>query len=81
MKISYADRFKRNFKNLDRITQNKFEKQIGYLLNDILHPSLNAKKYHESNNIWQARVDRNFRFYFNIDKDIYYLLDIRKHPK
>ena len=81
MKISYADRFKRNFKNLDRITQNKFEKQIGYLLNDILHPSLNAKKYDESNNIWQARVDRNFRFYFNIDKDIYYLLDIRKHPK
>ena len=61
--------------------QKKFQKQLMFLLADIRHPSLHAKKYDESRAIWQARVDKDFRFYFLIEKDTYILIGIKKHPK
>src|SRR3989344_4557160 len=59
----------------------KFYKQIEFLLLNIRHPSLRAKKYDELNGIWQARVNTNVRFYFKILKDTYLLLNIKNHPK
>ncbi len=50
-----------------------------FLLVDIRHPSLRAKKYDETSDIWQARVTNNVRFYFTIENDICYLIDIEKH--
>jgi len=50
-------------------------------LKDLRHPSLHAKKYNETDDIWQARVDKNVRFYFLIKSDVYILLDIVHHPK
>ncbi len=44
-------------------------------------PSLRAKKYDEARNIWQARVSRDWRLYFVIEEDVYYLLDVMPHPK
>ena len=39
-------------------------RQVGALLADNLqHPSLHAKKYDESTGLWQARVNRSWRFY------------------
>jgi plasmid maintenance system killer protein len=32
----------------------------------LLHPSLHAKKYDEENDVWQARVNKDWRFYFTI---------------
>jgi len=32
-------------------------------------------------NIWQARVDGGWRFYFQIERDTYIPLDIIAHPK
>lgn len=52
-----------------------------YLMNDLRHPSLHAKKYDEAEEVWQARVDQNVRFYFIIDGNTYVLLEIKKHPK
>jgi hypothetical protein len=45
------------------------------------HPSLRAKKYDESREIWQARANRNWRFYLVIIGDTYLILDIIPHPK
>lgn len=81
MKIIHSDRFKKSFKNFSPVVQKKFEKQVEKLIYDINYPSLHAKKYDESCDIWQARVDRNVRFYFLIDCDTYILLDIKNHPK
>jgi len=47
MKVIYAPHFKRNFKSLSKDTKKKFKKQIKFLLRDIHHPSLKAKKYEE----------------------------------
>jgi plasmid maintenance system killer protein len=51
------------------------------LLSDLRHPSLRAKKHDEARGIWQARVNAGWRFYFTIEGDTYYLLDIIPHPK
>ena len=81
MKIFYTPHFERKYKFLPKETKRKFRKQINYLLRNLRHPSLRAKKYNEEHDIWQARVDRNYRLYFLIRDDIYILLDIRLHPK
>jgi len=43
--------------------------------------SLRAKKYDEANDIWQARVDDGYRFYFQIDGETYLLLSIISRSK
>jgi len=35
-----------------------FEKQTGLLVQNLRHPSLQAKKYDEAQDLWQARVTR-----------------------
>ena len=81
MRIRYHESFKDDLPNLSDITKKKLKKQIRYLSSNIQHPSLHAKKFDESQDIWQARVDKNFRFYFSIDGDAYVLLEVKRHPK
>ena len=58
-----------------------FAKQLRFLEANLLHPSLHAKKYSESNDIWQARVTRDWRFYFTITDDTYRIEKVISHPK
>ena len=71
--------FERKFRKLPEQAQIAFEKQLRFLLTDMRHPSLHAKKYDESRDIWQARATKNVRFYFSIAGDAYVILDIEKH--
>ena len=50
-----------------------FYKQIEYLRKDLRHPSLRAKKYGGTTDVWQARVTDTVRFYFQIAGDTYRL--------
>ncbi len=79
MKYYRSERFDRSFKKLSFRIKKVFYKQLNFLLKDLKHPSLRAKKYDEATGVWQARVTQNVRFYFVIDKDSYFLVDIKKH--
>jgi len=79
MRVEYAPRFQRGFVKLPRGIQNKFEKQVAHLLRDIRYPSLRAKKFDEADNVWQARVDDHYRFYFQINDNCSSLLRIEGH--
>ena len=57
------------------------EKQLRFLAGNIQHPSLRAKKYNEARDLWQARVNRDWRFYFTITDDTYHIEDVIPHPK
>lgn len=81
MRVSYTPKFKKNLRKFPLEIRNKFYKQTSFLLKNLRHPSLHAKKYDEAKGIWQARVDRNIRFYFLIERGEYVLLYIKKHPK
>lgn len=61
--------------------QKAFDKQMKLLTENWRHPSLRAKKIDETNNIWQGRVTRDWRFYFQITDDTYVILRIVPHPK
>jgi plasmid maintenance system killer protein len=58
-----------------------FDKQTGFLVDNLNHPSLHAKKYDEATDMWQARVNRDWRFYFTIEGDTYVIHKIISHPK
>ena len=58
-----------------------FYKQITLLEKDLRHPSLRAKKFDEAADLWQARVNRDWRFYFVIAGSTYYILKLIPHPK
>jgi hypothetical protein len=58
-----------------------FFKQVVFLAGNLHHPSLRVKKYDEAQDVWQARVNRDWRFYFIILDDTCVILDVIPHPK
>ena len=81
MKIFYLPKFKAGLEKCPEAIKNKFYKQGEYLRKNIRHSSLHSKKYDEGRGVWQARVDRSYRFYFFIKKNAYILLSIKRHSK
>ena len=66
MRCHFTERFRRSFVAAPRIVQKAFDKQSRLLLENMRHPSLRVKKYDESRDLWQARVNDSWRFYFII---------------
>ena len=58
-----------------------FDKQLRFLADNLHHPSLHAKKYDEARDLWQGRVNLDWRFYFTIINDTYRIEDVIPHPK
>lgn len=81
MRLFYTDRFLKSYEQASLAIREAFDRRVALLLSNLRHPSLRAKKYDETRGIWQARVTRDWRFYFTIEGDTYYLLDIISHPK
>jgi mRNA interferase RelE/StbE len=81
MKARYSQRADKSLGDLLPGVRKAFFKQLRFLEQDLRHPSLRAKKYDESQDLWQARVNRDWRFYFLIRDDVYYIVDIVPHPK
>ncbi|HEV3221109.1 MAG TPA: hypothetical protein VGZ48_15190 [Candidatus Acidoferrales bacterium] len=81
MFLFYTERFQRSYLEAPLKVQRQCDKQLALLAQDLRRPSIRAKKYDEVRSIWQGRVNRSWRFYFLIEGDRYYLLDIMAHPK
>jgi mRNA-degrading endonuclease RelE of RelBE toxin-antitoxin system len=81
MKLDYTKTALRALDKAPAPIRKAFYKQAGFLLQDLHHPSLHAKKYSESEDKWQARVTRAWRFYFKIIGDTYLIEGIRPHPR
>jgi len=81
MKIDYLPRALKALGDAPADVRRAFFKQVGFLEQDLHHPSLRAKKYDEGRDIWQARVNGSWRFYFHIVGDVYLIPDIIPHPK
>jgi len=81
MKLLRTTRFERSYAKSPLQVQRAFDKQSALLLQNLRHPSLRAKKYDERRDLWQARVNQDWRFYFLIQNDAYLIVDIIPHPK
>lgn len=80
MKVRFTEPCEEYLRRLPPDIKKKLEKQLLFLLRDIRYPSLRAKKREELGNVWQARVDDNYRFFFQIQGNTYLILNILKHP-
>jgi mRNA-degrading endonuclease RelE of RelBE toxin-antitoxin system len=74
MKADYSQRAGEILQDLPADVRKAFFKQAKLLEKNLRHPSLRAKKYDESQDLWQARVNKDWRFYFLIRDDIYYIV-------
>lgn len=81
MKVVLTDRAIEALKDAPSSVQRAFDKQLRFLAHDLQHPSLRAKKFDEANDVWRARVNRDWRFYFTIEDDRYIITSIVPHSK
>ncbi len=81
MRIIRTEAFKKDFKELPKPAQEKFEKKIKLFMEDIKHPSLRVKKMEGYKNRWEATIDMFYRFSFEIHDDFYILRRIGPHDK
>jgi hypothetical protein len=81
MRLQLSGGAKREFEELPAPLRKITRKQFGFLISNLRHPSLRAKKYDEATGVWQARITRGWLFYFLIVGDVYYIVYIRNHPK
>ncbi len=81
MTIDYLPRALEALDEAPAHVRKAFFKQIKFLERDLRHPSLHAKKYNEAEDKWQARINRDWRFYFRIVNDRYIVTNVIPHPK
>ena len=81
MHIYPTKHFDRSYAGAPPAIKRAFLKQTAFLVENPRHPSLRTKKYDEAQGVWQARVNRDWRFYFCIEGDAYVLIDIKRHSK
>jgi mRNA interferase RelE/StbE len=90
MRPVFTHGFVRDYQRLPASIQSRFDRALSFLLSNLRHPSLRAKKMEgqrdpEGRDIWEARISRSHRFTFAIDGDTYILYrigphDIERHP-
>ncbi len=86
MKIVYTKAFVRDYRKLPENIQKLFEKQLSLLFSNPKHPSLYIKKTKGNilknyTNIFEGRIDKNYRFIFLIEDNQYILLRCGSHDK
>ena len=81
MRPHFSERFTTSYSAAPAEIQRAFDRKLALLLANLRHPSLHAKKYDEARDVWQARANQGWRFYFRIRGNVYELIDIAAHPK
>ena len=69
MKIRLTERLRKSYAEAPGAVQKAFDTQARLLADNLHHPSLRAKKYEGTDDVWQVRVNRDWRFYFMIARD------------
>lgn len=79
MRLVTTDPFERSYKKLPSSIKKKTDKILRFLVNDIRHPSIRAKKIQGAGDIWEGRIDKFHRFTFQIEGDKILLRSIGEH--
>ena len=79
MKLARTARFAHDFRSLPPDIQRRAAKQFQLLLDNPRHPSLRIKKMEGSQDIWEGRITKAYRFTFQVQGDTYLLRRIGTH--
>lgn len=64
-----TERFKKAFRALPKSVQEKAIKAFRLIQDNPHHPSLHVKRVQGTDDIWEGRVDRQYRFTFQFIKE------------
>lgn len=78
-KLDRLPRFDRAFKNLDQRIQNEVKETIKDLLKNPIPNGRHVKKMGGYKDIWEARVNKNFRLSFKLNGDTAILRNVDSH--
>jgi len=78
-KVSLTKHFKEKYIKLPARIREKFDRQFLQLSKTPRHPSLHIKRVKSAPGIWEGRVDRTYRFTFEIINGVYVFRNIDNH--
>ena len=70
MKLRRSCSFQKQYAKLPESIRKKLKRHLIYLIRDICHPTLQAKKMVNGESIWEARIDLHYRFTFQIKDNL-----------
>ena len=75
----YTDQFEKLSRKLPEAIKKKLKRQLLLLAQNTRHPSLRVRKMVNRENVWEARIDRQYRLTFRVDGDKIILTAIGTH--
>ena len=81
MRFRRTRRFRRAYKRLSKEDQDRADKALSLLVQDIHHPSLRVKKVQGTDDIFEARASDALRLTFQFQRDLLILRVIGRHDQ
>ena len=79
MEIKTTKTFEKEYRNLPEAVKKRVNKQFSFLIENPHHPSLRLKKLRSEEDVWEARLTKDYRFTFQMIGDTCILRRIGKH--
>ena len=79
MTIRLSRSFIRQYRKLPPLIQQKVDKQLQRLENDLQHPGARVHKMVNQEDIWEARVDIHYRMTFELSGDVIVVRRVGTH--
>jgi len=82
MRLKWTKPFVKDYQKLPQQIQKQIDQKLGFLLQNIRHPSLRVKKVQgKREDIYELSVTMNYRLFFQIESDAYVLLAVGTHTE
>lgn len=79
MKLFFTENFVRDYRALPDHFQKIVDGKLKLFLSNQRHPSLNIKKMQDPREIWEGRINKGYRFTFQMQDDICILRRLGTH--
>jgi len=79
MQLIQTTHFKRDYKKLPASIQKRTDEKLKFLVQNMSHPSLRVKRVQKYKGVFEGRVSKDYRFFFQTTIEGYVLLRVDKH--
>jgi len=79
MQLIQTTHFKRDYNKLPASIQKRTDEKLKFLVQNVSHPSLRVKRVQKHKGVFEGRVTKDYRFFFQITTEGYILLRVDKH--
>ena len=79
MRLIETPHFKRDYHKLPSAVQKRTNEKLRFLVQNVSHPSLRIRRVQKYKGVFEARITRDYRLFFQIATEGYLLLRLGKH--